>query len=115
MHKTIVKCEKCNLKSTTYDPFMVLSVSALYPTIAQCLDHFLAEEKLQNYFCTKCKKETKDATLKVTIAKFPEILVIHLKRFQQYPFMKKIRGFIRYPMQLELKSCSDIDKQSYKY
>ena len=96
MHKSIVRCEQCQSRSTTYDPFMVLSISAQQPTVAQCLDHFLAEEHLANYFCTRCKRETKDATLKIAVAKAPLILVIHLKRFQQYPFMKKIRGYIRY-------------------
>eukprot|EP00347_Sterkiella_histriomuscorum_P023719 403333621 len=102
MFKSIVKCSKCKNKSCTYDPFMVLSIPALYSSINQSLEHFLKEENLSNYFCTKCKKETKSATLKVQIAKFPKILVIHLKRFQQYPFMKKIRGYQRYPLRIDI-------------
>ena len=71
----------------TYDPFIAISVPVIMTrsqnsTLLDCLDLFFAEEKLQNYFCIGCKRDSQNATLKVGIAKHPEILAIHLKRFQ---------------------------------
>lgn len=81
LHRSTVTCERCSLNSVTYDPFMVISVPVAGTTLTSCLSHFFAEERLQNYFCIGCKKDSQNATLKVSIAKHPEILVIHLKRF----------------------------------
>lgn len=89
------------------------------------MDQFFAEERLSNYFCIGCKQESQNATLKISIAKHPELLVIHLKRFQQFigasssingsgstkkaianaggvvqGYMRKIRDFISYPLRL---------------
>lgn len=65
MFKSIVKCQLCNKVSNTYDPFMALSVPSTEGTIQDALDSLLQEELLQSYFCTNCKQETKEATLKV--------------------------------------------------
>ncbi|TNV85227.1 hypothetical protein FGO68_gene7514 [Halteria grandinella] len=125
LYRSTVTCERCRLNSVTYDPFMVISVPVVGTAISECMEQFFAEEKLQNYFCIGCKQDSQNATLKVSIAHHPELLVIHLKRFQsflgmpqsssnnnskgkgttqviQQQYMKKIRDFISYPLRLEM-------------
>lgn len=91
---------------------MVISIPITAVSVAECISHFFREEKLQNYFCIGCKQE-KGATLEITIAKHPKLLVIHLKRFQTFTttskkedgvgqHMKKIKEFISYPILLEI-------------
>ena len=81
MLQTIVTCEMCKTKSVTSDPFIVLSLPAHFPTVAQSLVHFLKEEPLLTYFCTNCQQHSEVASLKVQIAKAPKILILQLKRF----------------------------------
>ena len=75
-------CERCHLRSVTYDPFLVISLPVVAPTLSGCLEHFFASERLSSYFCLGCKQDSQTATLRVGIAKYPELLVIHFKRFQ---------------------------------
>jgi ubiquitin C-terminal hydrolase len=84
LYRSTVTCEKCRLRSVTYDPFMVISLPlpADQASLQACLDTFFAEEQLQNYFCIGCKRDSQNATLRVSIAQYPEVLAVHLKRFQ---------------------------------
>ena len=71
---------------------------------------FFAEEQLQNYFCIGCKRDSQNASLSVSIAQYPEVLAVHLKRFQHgmqsqsskhHPLgMSKLRHYISYPRRL---------------
>lgn len=81
LYRSTVTCERCSLCSVTYDPFMVISLPVVAPSLAGCLDHFFTEERLSSYFCHGCKQDSQSATLRVGIAKHPELLVIHFKRF----------------------------------
>ena len=54
----------------------MLSLSAMHPSVNESLEHFLREELLTTYFCTWCRQESESASLKVTIAKPPKILVV---------------------------------------
>ena len=57
MQKTIVTCQNCGQKSTTYNPFMTLSL-AFESSIDKCISTYLKEDTLgasDKYKCEKCK------------------------------------------------------------
>jgi len=70
LYRSTVTCEKCRLRSVTYDPFMVMSLPlpGAQGSLQACLDMFFAEEHLQNYFCIGCKRDSHNASLSVSIA-----------------------------------------------
>mmetsp|Transcript_42676 Transcript_42676/g.31215 ORF Transcript_42676/g.31215 Transcript_42676/m.31215 type:complete len:106 (+) Transcript_42676:326-643(+) len=85
MLKTVVICDSCKEKSTTYNPFMTLSL-AFDSSLDKCIANFLKEDTLSSkdkYLCQKCHKSTK-AKIRSELSKLPNILVFHLKRFT-YP------------------------------
>ncbi|KAG8276712.1 ubiquitin carboxyl-terminal hydrolase 2-like [Homalodisca vitripennis] len=88
-----LKCTVCGFASTTYEPFWDLSLSIPQSELkntprsrvqlSQCLDHFTKEETLEGNekpTCARCKSK-QTCVKKISIQKFPQILVIHLKRF----------------------------------
>lgn len=69
------------------------------------IEHFLKEEQLDDlYTCEKCKTPRK-STKKFIIWRVPQILVIHLKRFEYGKFRReKIRRNVIFPVkQLDLR------------
>ena len=97
-------CLTCNTRSTTYSPFMYLSLPVppkKNPTILDCLEEFCTEETLEKedaWQCPKCKKPRK-ATKKLTITRLPHMLIIHLKRFtNKGPWRDKLNTPIEYPL-----------------
>ncbi|GJP36434.1 hypothetical protein CLOM_g20942 [Closterium sp. NIES-68] len=88
--QSTIECLSCHHRSHCFDPFLDLSVpiprrrflSFRAPTIRDCLGELLAEETLQGdnaYSCSHCKKPSK-AVRRLSIVRFPSILVIHIKR-----------------------------------
>ena len=67
--------------------------------------HFLRQEVLEgenSYKCDKCNKKTR-ATKQYSIRTAPNILVVHLKRFD-FSFAGKLSHFVQYPETLSLKT-----------
>lgn len=103
-------CLTCRKTSTTYSPFMYLSlpipvVSGTF-TLQDCLNEFTKEEVLDGddaWHCPDCKKPRR-ATKKLTITRLPIILIIHLKRFTNNgPWRDKLNTPISFPLvRLEL-------------
>lgn len=52
-------------------------------TLEDCLEAFIQDESMEKcgYRCSKCKKED-SCNKQLTIWRFPKVLVVHLKRFQ---------------------------------
>ncbi len=79
-----VTCAACGYASTTFDPFMDLSLPIPRGsgcTLMDCLDEFMARETLDDlYRCDKCHKRTR-ATKQLGIYRLPRVLVLQLKRF----------------------------------
>ena len=85
--KSTLRCSECGHESTTLQPFRALSLP-IPPKTGQvqlhaCLDLFAMEETLdgeEKPACSECQIR-QQSTKKLSIHKFPHILVLHLKRF----------------------------------
>ncbi|KAA0707034.1 Ubiquitin carboxyl-terminal hydrolase 21 [Triplophysa tibetana] len=82
-------CSICSHYSNTFDVFCDLSLPVpkseygRIVTLKECLDLFSQEEKLDTEnspMCERCNRRT-ESTKRLTIQRFPRILVIHLNRF----------------------------------
>ncbi|KAJ2907968.1 hypothetical protein GGI21_003354, partial [Coemansia aciculifera] len=71
-------------------------------TLEECLAEFTRAEKLGEddpWFCGKCK-EHQQATKKFDLWRIPEILVVHLKRFQHSrAWRDKLDAFVDFPLE----------------
>ncbi|KAK5665787.1 ubiquitin-specific protease doa4 [Batrachochytrium dendrobatidis] len=116
--KSRLRCLTCNKTSTTFNPFMYLSLPI--PTknrngvkggpvlLDDCLKLFVEEEILDGdnaWMCPRCKTRRR-ATKKLTIATLPVILLIHFKRFSfDGPFRNKVGTYVYFkPNDLNLSS-----------
>lgn len=113
-----LKCLVCQLTSTTYNTFSVLSLpipesDARYPRsvlLSQCLDLFTETELLDDdnkWHCPRCNTFTR-LTKKISITRLPKALIIHFKRFgyESSGRFKKLDTFIKYPVNDELDLTS---------
>merc|ERR1712194_185411 len=68
-------------------------------TLEECLDSFAKEEKIPEVFCSKCQ-EFRVQTKRMSIWRFPPMVMIHLKRFQFTQHMKrKLRDLVVFPIE----------------
>ncbi|KAJ8706411.1 hypothetical protein PYW08_011037 [Mythimna loreyi] len=103
--KSTLRCTHCNHDSVTFDPFWDLSLPIPSRTgnlkLQQCLSHFTREEEMdgdEKPTCSKCGVRRK--CLKwFTVQKFPQVLVIHLKRFSPTErFRGKLNVLVEFPL-----------------
>ncbi|CAB3254481.1 unnamed protein product [Arctia plantaginis] len=103
--KSTLRCTHCNHDSVTFDPFWDLSLPIPCRTgnlkLQQCLQHFTREEELdgdEKPTCSKCGVRRK--CLKwFTVQKFPQVLVLHLKRFSPTErFRGKLNVLVEFPL-----------------
>jgi ubiquitin C-terminal hydrolase len=94
-----VKCTNCRNISESYDPFLDISLSIQNAnSLDECFEEFFSLEKLSDeYKCEKCKKQTR-AMKDIKIYKYPQYLVVHLKRFLMDPYPMKVKKMIEYPL-----------------
>lgn len=102
-----LRCLICNLTSTTYNSFSILSLpipetlGTKRLTLFDCLDFFTETELLDDdnkWHCPVCKTFTR-LTKKIIITRLPSVLIIHFKRFSQSEGrFKKLDTFIDYPV-----------------
>ncbi|KAJ3390095.1 ubiquitin-specific protease doa4 [Entophlyctis sp. JEL0112] len=110
-YKSKLECLTCKQTSTTFNPFMYLSVPIPPQNSAgvkggpvyldECLEKFVEEEILDGedaWSCPRCKVKRRSRKT-LTIAKLPPILLIHLKRFYfQGPFKSKLETYVDFPL-----------------
>lgn len=102
-----LECLKCNKTSTTYNSFSTLSLpipSRSRVTLSQCFDEFCAPEILDGedrWFCPRCKAHEKSSKT-LRISRLPQVLIIHLKRFQLGSHITKLNTFVEYPHEVNL-------------
>jgi len=105
--KSILECTHCGHRSTTFEPFWDLSLpipdSLSHPgklLLSHCFDLFTKEEVMDGDempTCSKCKTRRK-CKKRFVIQKFPEVLVIHLKRFSLGSRARKVDSAIEFPV-----------------
>eukprot|EP00795_Rhopilema_esculentum_P016842 gene16842-8313_t len=115
--KSTLTCTECKYRSLTFDPFWDLSLpipssrsrtSLLSGKVSldDCFKRFTQEEVLdgdEKPTCEKCKKRRK-CLKQFSIERFPQILVIHLKRFSGLRYRTKLETMIDFPLALNLSS-----------
>ncbi|CDF34331.1 unnamed protein product [Chondrus crispus] len=104
MFQTCIHCTKCNHRSNTVEPFldMSLDLSPGKMGIIPALNKFTAPEQLHGanqYRCDACGHKVR-ANKRTTIRRAPNVLTLHLKRFNWAG--KKTHGFVQYPALLNL-------------
>jgi Ubiquitin C-terminal hydrolase len=72
------------------------------PTLDQCLENFTQPERLDEdnkWYCSRCKDHVR-AEKKMTLWRLPNILVIHLKRFEFRNALRreKLDSFVDFPL-----------------
>ncbi|KAF8507957.1 hypothetical protein BU17DRAFT_56970 [Hysterangium stoloniferum] len=101
-----LQCLTCHKTSTTYNPFMYLSLPlpsgrTAKTSLEQCLDAFVKDEVLEKseaWNCPNCRTLRK-ATKKLSLSRLPPVLMIHLKRFSfKGPFTDKLDTLVDFPI-----------------
>lgn len=106
--RSTLKCCECHHESVTFEPFWVISVpipkegeSASSVTLNDCLNEFVKVETLdedERPTCEKCKDRRKSWKW-YSVERWPDILVIHLKRFAPSgSYRSKLTGKIGVPL-----------------
>ena len=68
-------------------------------TLEKCLEAFAKEERIPEAYCSKCK-DFRVQTTRMTLWRLPPVLIIHLKRFQFTPTMRrKLRDLVVFPLE----------------
>ncbi|KAI8920054.1 hypothetical protein DFJ77DRAFT_427119 [Powellomyces hirtus] len=127
--KSRLECMTCGKTSTTFNPFMYLTLPI--PThnqmgkkggpvyIQECLDKFVEEEILDGddaWRCPRCKVPRR-TTKRLTIARLPVILLVHLKRFYfSGPFRDRVDTYVEFPLlQLDLTKYVPRSQEPFMY
>ncbi|KAG6908896.1 hypothetical protein DXG01_002874 [Tephrocybe rancida] len=117
--KNRLQCSTCTRTSTTYNAFSILQLSIpLHGPVPlqKCLDNLFHEEELKGdnrWDCPSCKAK-RNATKRLSLARLPPILVIHLKRFQTNGRgAGKIDTFVQCPTKyLEIHASPDMPDET---
>lgn len=107
--KSCLKCQACGYRSTTFEVFCDLSLPIPKRSFAggkvsllDCFSLFTKEEELDSEnapICDKCQQRTR-STKKLTIQRFPRVLVLHLNRFSTTRYsIKKCSVLVDFPLQ----------------
>ncbi|XP_076350362.1 ubiquitin carboxyl-terminal hydrolase 2-like [Tachypleus tridentatus] len=110
-----LKCTVCGYSSVTFDPFWDLSISipkgSVKVSLQQCLTLFTKEEILDAHekpVCSRCRQRQR-CSKRLTLHRFPNVLVLHLKRFNSTgrDYTKLPNSEIDYPLEnLDLRPYS---------
>ena len=107
--RSTLRCTHCGHESVTFEPFWVVSVPLSKDTIdlQECLELFVREETLDGEempSCDDCKDRRKSVKW-YSFQRWPEILVVHLKRFAPTgSYRAKLTTNIQVPLsQLDLR------------
>eukprot|EP01012_Entosiphon_sulcatum_P064514 TRINITY_DN93342_c0_g1_i1.p1 TRINITY_DN93342_c0_g1~~TRINITY_DN93342_c0_g1_i1.p1 ORF type:complete len:459 (-),score=15.52 TRINITY_DN93342_c0_g1_i1:16-1392(-) len=108
-----VRCSGCRAVSRTYDPFMDLSLELSYNSARQCtllgcLQHFQQSERLSGanaWNCPSCRRAC-EATKRLSVSRWPPVLVVHLKRFANH--LRKLPDAVSFP---EILEVNELDRQ----
>ncbi|XP_054611860.1 ubiquitin carboxyl-terminal hydrolase 2-like [Dunckerocampus dactyliophorus] len=122
--KSSLTCTVCGFRSTVFEPFWDLSIP-IAPrisgevTLRDCLRVFTKEDVLdgdERPTCNKCKARRK-CTKRFSIQKFPQILVLHLKRFSDSNIRaSKLSTYVNFPLkELDLREFASESGERVMY
>ncbi|CAG9863922.1 unnamed protein product [Phyllotreta striolata] len=102
-------CKKCNGVSTKIDPIWDFSLDLGPVTLGgrqqssldKCLERFTEPESLGEIFCSKCQSY-EESTKQFTMRTLPNVVSIHLKRFEHTTVQKKVPAVISFPEMLDM-------------
>ena len=123
LYSSEIKCLCCRQTFITFEPFTTFSVAIPLNNkvkLSECMETFSKPCNLSGenkYNCSKCKRKT-DALKTMYIWEPPEILIIHLKRFDNTRHMvMKVDTYVDYPLEnFKLDGCySSFNTHDYKY
>ncbi|WCJ30411.1 Ubiquitin carboxyl-terminal hydrolase 22 [Euphorbia peplus] len=130
MLRSDVTCMTCGFTSTTYDPFLDISLdidtrnlssenvanksarpneNTSRSTLSACLDLFTRPEKLgsdQKLYCQNCR-EKQDSVKQMSVKRLPLVLSLHIKRFEHSTIRKmsrKLDYHLQFPFSLDMSS-----------
>ncbi|CAL8268141.1 unnamed protein product [Merluccius merluccius] len=116
--KSSLTCSECGFCSTMFDPFWDLSLpiaqeNSEEATLTDCMRLLTREDVLdgeERPTCQRCKVRRK-CSKKFAIQKFPQVLVLHLKRFSEPPALSsKLTTFVDFPLaELDLSEFASAD------
>ncbi|TWW75172.1 ubiquitin carboxyl-terminal hydrolase 2 [Takifugu rubripes] len=123
--KSSVTCTFCGFTSTVFDPFWDLSIpipaqkSSEEVTLKDCLRLFTKEDVLdgdESPMCCRCKSRRK-CTKRFSIQRFPQILVLHLKRFSDSSVRtSKLSTYVNFPLkELEMREFATTGGERVTY
>ncbi|XP_013859429.1 ubiquitin carboxyl-terminal hydrolase 2 [Austrofundulus limnaeus] len=115
--KSSLTCTVCGFRSTVFDPFWDLSIPVAQKnsgevTLKDCLKLFMRDDVLdgdEQPTCDRCKTRRK-CTKRFSIQKFPQILVLHLKRFSDSNVRtSKLSTYVNFPLKdLDMREFSAV-------
>lgn len=114
-----VTCLSCGTVNASFDPFIDVSLDILTSandsnfvfdpstsslTLNECFQLFTHAEKLSpnTYLCANCNHTYQEATKQLSIRKAPEVLTIHLKRFEHSFNTVKIDSFLQFSSEFSI-------------
>ncbi|XP_029304501.1 LOW QUALITY PROTEIN: ubiquitin carboxyl-terminal hydrolase 2-like [Cottoperca gobio] len=121
--KSSVTCTACGFRSTVFDPFWDLSIPVAQKssevTLKDCLRLFTKEDVLdgeERPTCNRCKTRRK-CTKRFSVQKFPQILVLHLKRFSDSNIRtSKLSTYVNFPLkELDLREFASESSERAVY
>ncbi|KAM9847247.1 ubiquitin carboxyl-terminal hydrolase 2-like isoform 2-T2 [Aulostomus maculatus] len=122
--RSSLTCTVCGFRSTMFDPFWDLSIpiaqkSAGEVTLKDCLRVLTKEDVLDGVerpTCNRCKARRK-CTKRFSIQKFPQVLVLHLKRFSDSNIRaSKLSTYVKFPLkELDLREFASESSERAVY
>eukprot|EP00730_Choanoeca_flexa_P015595 TRINITY_DN7194_c0_g1_i5.p1 TRINITY_DN7194_c0_g1~~TRINITY_DN7194_c0_g1_i5.p1 ORF type:complete len:714 (+),score=89.61 TRINITY_DN7194_c0_g1_i5:50-2191(+) len=120
--KSTLQCTHCKTTSSTFEPFLDLSIPVAEGTSEQqlqdCLNMFGHEETLENQeapLCDRCKRKT-SATKRLQVVEWPHLLVLHLKRFvYNARDQNKVLTRIHCPLELNVGNSDSKGSNTLRY
>ncbi|XP_061668545.1 ubiquitin carboxyl-terminal hydrolase 21 isoform X1 [Syngnathoides biaculeatus] len=117
--RSSLHCSVCSHYSNTFDVFCDLSLpipkrcTAGEVTLKECLDFFSQEERLDKEnspMCERCNRHT-ESTKRMSIQRFPHVIVIHLNRFTTSRWaIGKSTAYVSFPItNLDLGPYGPVD------
>ncbi|XP_068452821.1 ubiquitin carboxyl-terminal hydrolase 21 [Clinocottus analis] len=114
--RSSLHCSVCSHYSNTFDVFCDLSLpipKRSSVTLRECLELFSQEEKLDKEnspMCERCNRHT-ECTKRLSIQRFPQVIVIHLNRFTTSRWsISKSTVFVSFPLtDLDLGRFGPVD------